>query len=214
MQPDVQQSEKPIGTPEEVRDIGMDIGRFATCMTAKTPESKGCPWYDKTDKFDGCRFLKALGNRKAPVMVGITIINGSNGVAGGVEMPCFDYYYSGLYKRNQWRSLTKDVIKVISIEGDGVKVPLRETRALHPTKDPNCPDCAKNSCKKRVEEIVRRPVEPFPRPGDLYASTALAEQMRAEMENETDIDTDILSLKIPGQETGVAKRKPAISSIS
>lgn len=204
---EIQQSEKPIGTPEELKEIGLNPLMFSSCCAKGTPGHKECPWYSKNEKFPGCRFLKVLGDRKAPVTVGISIISGDNNTGNYVEMQCSDYYTSGLYKRNQHRAITGDTIKVVSIEGDGVKLKFRESFALHPTKDPNCPDCAKLNCKKRVERLVEREVEPFVRPRERFASTALAQEMRDAQEHETDIDTDVLSLRVPGKEEGASGKR-------
>lgn len=206
----------PIGTLDEIDAVGLPRRITASC-SMQTSENRGCPWFSK------CRFRQIRDGAQPPgherplkgpenVAVYVQLAQGQGGAADIKFMSCETYYQSGLHAR--WRNMigeegSGEVIKVLGIAGDGKKYIQKEHVKMHKTKDPNCPDCATNTCIRmqvRVDKdgkVPRLPIPRFPRPAeslrDLAIGAEISEQIRADvmkdLENEAlgiefDVDTD------------------------
>ena len=184
---DLSGSEKPVGTLDELNDLGMDNTRFGSC-SMRTNSNKGCPWFRQ------CRFRDFrdhVGNKLAPANVAVRIVLSpvDGGAADTKIMPCFDYYGSGLHNRQRQSSETGEIIKVIAFEGDGKKVRSRITARAHPKPVPGCLSCAKGECYKRAPGVDEGEVPKFPRPREVYHAMAEAAMARDEMLAEDEADT-------------------------
>lgn len=172
-------SERPVGTSEELRDNGLDPTRFGSC-SPRGNKNKGCAW------FNFCRFRDwrdRVGGKRGPMnfVAHVILSAAEGGIADNKEMPCFDYYYSGLYARQRDSVNTGEVIKVIGVEGDGKKYRSRISVRAHPKPVAGCLACAEGKCIKREQKFDEREIQPFPRPGEVFTGLAEAQRMRDEM---------------------------------
>lgn len=171
------QSNEPIGTLDEIRELGLDPSRVGTC-SKRAGKNVGCPW------FNNCRFHQwrdGLGGRKGPLNVGVDVILGP--IDGGAwdqkQMPCFQFYASGLAARAKNTDESGEVIRVIAYEGDDRELNERITVRENPN-DPND--------KRMLETVETRRVQVFPRPAQRYPVVVKREQARLEALDEIEAE--------------------------
>lgn len=185
-------TDRPVGTLEELREQGMDPTKFGSC-SQRSPQNKGCPWF----KF--CRFRDhrdQVGGKRGPANFGVRIILSQieGSAADEKIMPCFDYYYSGLYQRQRQSAETGEVIKILAMEGEPRLIKSRKTVRSHPKPVPGCLSCAEGKCYLREDAFDEVPVPPFERAGKVYALHGEAARMREEMMFEEDHDRERAAL--------------------
>ena len=199
----------PIGTLAEIDAIGLPRNTTASC-SLQVQGNRGCSWYRK------CRFREIRdgatpkGHKqplKGPenVAVYVQLSQGQGGAADIQFMSCDTYYVSG-HHQSQRHMIQNDlpggqVIKVLGIAGDidpktGQERTYlrREQVKAHLVKDPNCADCATNTCirmKTRTGpdgKALRAPIPRFPRPNeslqDIALGAEIGREIRAEVEHE------------------------------
>lgn len=197
----------PLGTLEETDPLGLDRAGTATC-SPQGPGNRGCAFYSKC-KFPQIRDrMQPPGHKqplKGPENVAIYAQNplSQGGDADIKFLPCFDYYVSGLHQR--WRDMvnadtpgSNGVVRILGIAGDGKTYTQREEVKLHEVKNPDCPDCAKNSCirLKLVRgddgKPIKREIPRFPRPNQsmerLAAGMEISREVQAEIMREMEAE--------------------------
>jgi len=175
------------GTPCDSREKLLEIGENPTVLgscSAPGPGNKGCTYHRI------CRFT-AYKERGYPGTVGVAIINGSSGGADGRQMPCFDYYRTGLHARRMNHETTKDQIEVVGYEGD--KILSKGSRAAHLPPDKHCEACKAGKCNIRRPYEEEQEIEPFVRLSEATGSS-MAEKLRSKMRRdpERDLTEDML----------------------
>ncbi len=176
---DLSGSEKPVGTLEELKEAGLSPTQFGSC-SPRDNRNKGCAW------FNFCRFREwrdRVNGKKGPLnfVAHVALSPAEGGVANNPEMPCFDYYYSGLYARQRDSANTGEVIKVIGVEGDGKKYKSRISVRAHPKPVAGCLACSDGKCIKRESKFHESEITPFARPGQAFTELAESARMRDEM---------------------------------
>lgn len=204
---DLSGSERPVGTLEELHDNGLSPDKFGSC-SMRTRNSKGCAW------FQMCRFRQyrdQIGGKKGPVNIGVRVIlSPAEGAAADNKiMPCYDWYYTGLSQRQRQGEKTGEIIKVISVEGDGKKIRSRTTVREHPKPEPGCLSCSEGKCYRRKEVVVEEEVFPYPRPGKVYAIHGEAARQREEMMLDEERESNALAMEKQEEMIGGKVRKPA-----
>ena len=199
----------PIGTLAEIDAIGLPRNTTASC-SLQVQGNRGCSWYRK------CRFREIRdgatpkGHKqplKGPenVAVYVQLSQGQGGAADIMFMSCDTYYVSGLHQRQRHMIVNEvpgaEVVKVLGIAGDvdpktGQERTYlrREQVKAHLVKDPNCADCATNTCirmKTRTGsdgKAMRSAIMRFPRPNeslqDIALGAEIGREIRAEVEQE------------------------------
>ena len=124
---------EPHGTLDELKKSNLEPSQYGSC-SQRTPTNLGCP------HFKVCRFHKWKNQEdghQGPlnVLVQIKLRQQEGGYADNREMPCFQYYDSGLYTRQQNQDRTGEHIAVIGVEGDGTKFKYRGSRTIGKTRD-------------------------------------------------------------------------------
>lgn len=207
----------PIGTRPEIDALGLPSNTTASC-SMQTSDNRGCPWFSK------CRFRQIRDGHTPPghtqalkgpenVAVYVQLSQGQGGAADIKFMSCEMYYQSGLHQR--WRHMVSDdssgeVIKVLGIAGDGKKYIQKEQVKKHLIKDPNCPNCATNTCILMTPRVgkdgkaIRVEIPRFPRPNqsleDIALGAEISKEIRAEVER--DMEREALNMNdfVPEEE--------------
>lgn len=175
----------PVGTLEELRDMGLDVSRTASCAErvgggpAVAPTVMGCPFFKPSSKkVPRCTLpCKAKG----PEMVKVRTLK-ANGRKLERAMPCYEFYQHVFPENNQDGGNISKVVGVASADKELTYV-ARETQ---PEKF-----VGHNNTIKVVHKqvMVTRKIEPFVRPKDnpKFAEDSADVRMR-EMEEAEKVD--------------------------
>jgi hypothetical protein len=178
---------KPKGTPEELQNFALELNEHGCCAPSSgageftSPDGaklkaksgvKGCPWWEV------CQF-DAIKNRK-PIPPELqkkgepTVLLGPenvifdvvlpNGASDTKCMPCYDYYWSGLWKRYDHQTGTGERIAFRGYAPTiNEKILVRGSRKKHRTRDNACEGCMRGSCVLYESFEEERPAERFKR---------------------------------------------------
>lgn len=202
----------PIGTREETDALGLDPADTGTCSLQKRG-NRGCAFYGR------CRFREIKGGHKpaghdralkGPENVAVYVqLSPRDGRAATIHrMPCYDYYVSKLHARWTQMEVTGERIKVLGIAGDGKKYKVMETVKAHAIKDPNCQNCATNTCI--IHKVVvgpdgklpETPLDRFKRPDEAFRAMALGQDIGQQIieDVEREMEREAFDVQIPAQE--------------
>lgn len=195
----------PIGTVDELLELGMDPNQIPSCAQAVGGRIKGCAHWKK------CRF-KAVRNGNGGKGAGpenfgfikILFIDTPGEIGNGMVLPCFTI----MEVESQLMNQTHDTGSAYGpFVAPGGTVPRRQTRREHVEIDPTCPDCrSKSGCFKMVkDEIVQLEVKPFPRPKDALNLSVFNQSLRGHVEGRDDLDSRVGGIKnnTPNPRTGL-----------
>lgn len=154
----------PIGIYEELIEHGLDPKVFGSC-SAPGPENRGCVAWKK------CRFIQyrdRMNGYIGPENIGCIVITPEN-AADGKIMTCAEFYQTGLNAMREHSADSGSIVEIVGLVGSEVLT--QGSRRLHMKKDPNCPDCQKNSCQRieRWEKLTK--VEPYKRLSNMKEET-------------------------------------------
>lgn len=122
----------PIGTLEELKEIGADPRKVRSCHErtgAQAGGILGCP------HFRMCRFRQWRDQQnglKGPLNVGVEItlsqIDGRHTAQS--EMACYNYYAANIRQRQRQQEESGELIRIVAYEGDGKMISEKETRRV------------------------------------------------------------------------------------
>jgi len=188
---DLTGSAKPVGSVEELRDLGLAFNEYGCCAKQgeKAPDQtdengkvtggymKACPWHDvcrfhdikRREGHDG----KNTNPRIAPenVIFDIILPTGASSTWIG---PCFDFYWGGLAKRYEFQGQgpgrNGERIHFLGYADDyikaGKKVLVKGSRKRHETPVKGCEGCVRGNCTLRKPFEEPRLPERFKRPAE------------------------------------------------
>jgi hypothetical protein len=197
-------SQWPIGTPEELRELGIDPSSVRSCSRANSLEHNinnvldadpsklpGCEFWERED-WNGnkmrCMFAKDCGKVKAfrgsgPKNVAVFItLDKAETVPGQLRpatfvrfMPCF-LFEATMRGRYENQLKNGERIGIMGVEGDGKKYKQKVHRVVPSPGDP------KIMTVEATEEL--QSVPSFPRPKDQFPDVAMEQELANEMENQ------------------------------
>ena len=171
----------PIGTLEELVQIGADPKRIESC-SRRTGRSaggnRGCPWFDK------CRFTAwrdKVNGLKGPLNVGVEVMLSQldGGAHNQFQISCFDYYATHLHERKRQGEDSGELVRIVAYEGDGKEI--REWESKH-VPDPN----VQGGGRKVERYIKQHAVTPFPRPAERFPMEVGRERAKVEILDEVE----------------------------
>lgn len=197
--------DRPHGTLEELAQAKYHPSQYGSC-SPRTQTSLGCPWYDI------CKFRDhrdRVNGKKGPCNIAalVTLSPAENSETDVMESACFEYYYAGLWQREQQMDKTGEVIAIVAVEGDGRTFQQKENVRAHKKKDPECEACQTGQlCMKRKTVLTTaRQVKPFQRLFDRAPMAVAANEAREALAKQVETNRLEGALALQNRLTGADK---------